>query len=126
MTYPSTKNVKPAKVVNSLFSSLYYSKKNKDKKMGFFNRWLLNKVRQADREDSKVGIAIPQPRDVGQIEQPERAIRFTVYSANGGRVVETNRYDRKTDRTNNGLYIITSDQDFGKEIDKIITLEALK
>ena len=60
------------------------------------------------------------------IDQPDRAINFTVYVANGGRIVETRKYDRKTDRHNNGLYIITNDQDFGREIDKIIVMEGLK
>lgn len=60
------------------------------------------------------------------IDQPERAIQFTVYSANGGRVVETRRYDRQKDRNNTGLYIITQDQDFGREIDKIIVMEGLR
>jgi hypothetical protein len=61
-----------------------------------------------------------------QIDQPERAIQFTVYNANGGRVVETRRYDRQKDRSQTGLYIITGEQDFGHEIDKIITMEALR
>jgi hypothetical protein len=60
------------------------------------------------------------------IDQPERALQFTVYVANGGRVVETRRYDKKTDRHTNGLYVINNDTDFGKEIDKIITIEALR
>jgi hypothetical protein len=60
------------------------------------------------------------------IDQPERAIQFTVYNANGGRVVETRRYDKKTDRNTNGLYVINNDADFGKEIDKIITMESLR
>jgi hypothetical protein len=60
------------------------------------------------------------------IDQPERAIQFTVYVANGGRVVETRRYDKKTDRNTNGLYVINNDADFGHEIDKIITMEALR
>ena len=53
-------------------------------------------------------------------------IQFTVYNANGGRVVETRRYDRQKDRSSNGLYVITSNQDFGHEIDKIITMELLR
>jgi hypothetical protein len=60
------------------------------------------------------------------IDQPERALHFTVYVANGGRVVETRRYDKKTDRNTNGLYVINNDADFGKEIDKIITMESLR
>jgi hypothetical protein len=56
----------------------------------------------------------------------EKALRFNVYHANGGRVVEINNYDRQKDRHKRSLYVITSDQDFGREIDKIITMEALK
>lgn len=106
------------------------------KKMGFIKRWLLKSVKEAvDAERNQ-----PLPRDeiismkqsrglqIGppNLDQPERAIQFTVYVANGGRVVETRRVDRKTDRSTTGLYIITNEQEFGKEIDKIITMEALR
>jgi hypothetical protein len=108
----------------------------KTKRPGFLARWLLKKLiqgsewekRQNQERDSIVGSN--QLRGIGvgpvSIDQPERAIQFTVYNANGGRVVETRRYDKKTDRSSTGLYVITSDVDFGKEIDKIITMEALK
>ena len=56
----------------------------------------------------------------------ETSVRFEIHQASGGRVVQTRRYDRHKDRHTQGLYIITSDQDFGREIDKIITMEALK
>jgi hypothetical protein len=101
-------------------------------KSNFIAKWLLNKIKEAKQEENMnygnqvlakaSGLSIGSP----SIDQPDRAIQFTVYNANGGRVIETRRYDRKTDRNTNGLYIITSEQDFGKEIDKIITMEALK
>ena len=111
---------------------------SKKKKMNFIKRWIAKVSREAWEEARNV----PVPRDdivsakqarltIGRdhssnIDQPERAIQFTIYSANGGRVVETRRYDRQKDRHTNGLYVITNDQDFGREIDKIITMEALK
>jgi hypothetical protein len=99
-------------------------------KSNFIAKWLLNKIKEAKQEENmNYGVlAKPSSLSVGgpSIDQPDRAIQFTVYNANGGRVIETRRYDRKTDRNTNGLYIITSEQDFGKEIDKIITMEALK
>lgn len=61
-----------------------------------------------------------------QLDQPERALQFTVYNANGGRIVETRKYDRKIDRHTSNLYVITGDQDFGREIDKIMTMESLR
>jgi hypothetical protein len=99
-------------------------------KSNFIAKWLLNKIKEAKQEENMnySVLAKPSSLSVGgpSIDQPDRAIQFTVYNANGGRVIETRRYDRKTDRNTNGLYIITSEQDFGKEIDKIITMEALK
>lgn len=114
------------------------AKQVKKKKIGFFKRWLLNSVKDAVEDERRSGalvssadvISTKQLRGIqtnsSSIDQPERAIHFTVYNANGGRVIETRKYDRKTDRHGNNLYIITSDQDFGREIDKIITMEALK
>ena len=112
----------------------------KRKKPGFIKRWFAKMSREV-WEDVRQGNNLVQRDDIigmkqariglisagpTNIDQPERAIQFTIYNANGGRVVETRRYDRQKDRHSNGLYVITSDQDFGREIDKIITMEALK
>ena len=56
----------------------------------------------------------------------DKGIRFQVYKANGGIVVETSTYDRHKDRSYNGLYIITDGKDLGQELAKIITMETLK
>lgn len=53
-------------------------------------------------------------------------LRFTVYNASGGKIVEINHYDQKTDRHTTSLHIIGSDEDFGAELGKIAFLEALK
>lgn len=109
----------------------------KIKRPGFLARWVLKQLTQADKwsnqqmqeRESDIQIkrqSIGLDRGPLHIDQPERALQFTVYSANGGRVVETRRYDKKTDRNTNGLYVINNDADFGKEIDKIITMESLR
>ena len=107
----------------------------KIKRPGFLARWLMRKLvegaefekRQSqERESAKAVNRLSDSLSIERsIDQPERALHFTVYVANGGRVVETRRYDKKTDRHTNGLYVINNDADFGKEIDKIITMEAL-
>jgi hypothetical protein len=114
------------------------SKQQTKKKTGFIKRWLLKSVKEAVDDERRTSNLVSTPDVIGSrqlrgiqhgapsIDQPERAIQFTVYTANGGRVVETRRYERKTDRHTNGLYVITNDQDFGREIDKIITQEALR
>ena len=111
----------------------------KVKRPGVLARWFLKKLmegaewekRQNQEKDSAVSVnrlsrSMAISAGPASIDQPERALHFTVYVANGGRVVETRRYDKKTDRSSNGLYVITNDADFGKEIDKIITMETLK
>jgi hypothetical protein len=100
-----------------------------NKKEGFIKKWLRNYLNKSDRK-LESSLRIPKSLSISaeprSIDQPDRAIQFTVYSASGGRVVETRQYNRKTDRSVTGLYIITSEQNFGAEIDKIITMEALK
>ena len=112
----------------------------KIKRPGFLARWFLKKLmqgaewekRQNQENDSSISInKLARSMTIStagpaSIDQPDRAMHFTVYNANGGRIVETRRHDRQKDRSINGLYIITSEQDFGHEIDKIITMESLK
>ena len=107
--------------------------KKKPQKSNFIKRWLLKTVKEeVDKERSGnllVGAQTPirlSKEAPSQIDNQERSINFTVHVANGGRVIETRRYDRQKDRHSNGLYVITNDQDFGREIDKIITMESLK
>ena len=53
-------------------------------------------------------------------------IRFEVYRANGGTIVETRRPDRRTGESVYELHVITDTQDVGQAIGQIITMEALK
>ena len=50
---------------------------------------------------------------------------FRIYSAVGGRVVQTSHYDPNTDRNRSSLYVITDKEDLGDEIAQIITRESL-
>lgn len=53
-------------------------------------------------------------------------MRFNLYKANGGFVIETRVYDERNDRNINKLYVITEDKDLGEELGKIITMESLR
>lgn len=87
-------------------------------KMNFFKRWLLNKL-----HNENTGQLVAN--EVRHIEN-EKAVRFIIHTASGGRVVETHRYDSHKDRNIQGLYVITENQNFGEEIAKIYTMEYLK
>ncbi len=55
-----------------------------------------------------------------------QGFRLNVYSASGGTIVETTKYDRKNDEHRHGLHIVTDDKDLGEELAKIITMESLR
>lgn len=80
-------------------------------------QWLLannNKDRIIDIDEDSIDI------------RQSTSIRFEVHNASGGRIVQTRRYDERKDRNFENLYIITGDKNFGEEIDKILTMEALR
>lgn len=103
--------------------------------MKWFNNWIINKAEQLmlksrqndvaekyfNKSGLQMGTAISSPKSIDS-----QGIRFTIYKATGGVVVETSMYDTYKDRHQTGLYVITSEKDLGQEIGKIITLEALK
>lgn len=53
-------------------------------------------------------------------------IRLSIYRANGGMIVETRVYDRQKDRSQNQLHIVGHDEDLGRSLGKIITMESLR
>jgi hypothetical protein len=68
-------------------------------------------------------------RDIPQIEPANlqsEGMRFQLYKASGGYVIETTQYDHRNDRRHNKMYVITEDKDLGSELGKIITMEALR
>lgn len=51
---------------------------------------------------------------------------FIMYSAkSGGKIIQTVQYDQLHDRRKTGLYIIAANENFGNEIEQIITRELL-
>lgn len=92
-----------------------------------FRRWLRNWLTNFDSDQpvqEKIGRAI----SVRESDDPdgEKAMNLRIWIANGGRVIQTTRYDRVKDRANSSMYVITDEQDFGREIDKIVTMEGLR
>ena len=53
-------------------------------------------------------------------------MRFQLFRASGGYVIETRRYDQKNDQNYYNLYIVKEDEDVGHAMGKIITMESLK
>jgi hypothetical protein len=58
--------------------------------------------------------------------ESDGGLTIRLYKANGGRIVNFNHYDRKTDRNYNSVYIVTDEQDFERELGKMITMESMR
>ena len=56
----------------------------------------------------------------------ESVITFKVYGANGGRIVETSRYDEKRDTEGIRRYVIGEEADLAESLAKIVTMEYLR
>jgi hypothetical protein len=110
--------------------------------MKWFDKWLSKKCKQAwdDSQNqamesepgvniNKGGLASAKRRGISIDEGSmlrSNGTNFTLYSANGGTVVELRSYDHVMDRNHNVLYVIPSDKDLGEQLGHIVTMEALK
>lgn len=72
------------------------------------------------------GIAIRGGGHNQSLGSESEPLRFTVYNASGGKIVEISHYDQKSDRNYTSLHIITSDENFGEELGKIAFVELIK
>lgn len=55
-----------------------------------------------------------------------QGFRLNVYSASGGTIIETTKYDRQKDDHKHSLHVVTDDKELGEELAKIITMESLR
>ena len=55
-----------------------------------------------------------------------QGFRLNVYSAGGGTIIETTKYDRQKDDHRHSLHVVTDDKELGEELAKIITMESLR
>ena len=99
-----------------------YTVEEKHMKLTFKQRirnWLMNDDDEADYPS--LSIADSEGPNI-----QSQGFRLNVYSASGGTIVETTKYDRKNDEHRHGLHVVTDDKDLGEELSKIITMESLR
>ena len=81
--------------------------------------WLMN-----DNDEVEYSNAISIDEEGPNIQT--QSFRLNVYSAGGGTIIETTKYDRQRDDHRHSLHIVTDDKDLGEELSKIITMESLR
>jgi len=101
--------------------------------MKWLDNWALRRVKRIrqreetitsiDRQQTGIGISMKEAASIGA---SKHRMNFTVYRANGGMMVEYNRYDDRKDQHQCELHIVHPDQDLGDALAKIVTFESLK
>ena len=98
-------------------------RRRKVKKMNWFKR----KFAQWSRE------AWEDAHNTAEIKVVERnspdartSMRFTIYPASGGYVIEHYRYERHRDSEGPSLTIVNNGESLGTAVEHILTIEALK
>ena len=112
--------------------------------MKWFDNWIQRCYNRARARDENQSIMLDEnprrgrgsSRGLGPISSSTRrvehnfddrsVITFKVFGANGGMIVETNRYDEKRDTEAIGRYVISDDADLADSLGKIVTMEYLR
>lgn len=95
--------------------------------MKFIWRYMWRKMKEIGNEPRESDMAISSSKvRVNDSFDADGGLNMRVFKANGGRIVSFNHYDRRTDRESRSVYIITDEQDFERELGKIITMESMR
>ena len=109
--------------------------------MKWFDTWFAKKCKQA-WEDSQyegkeeaiasnpISRGLVKSRRISTVRENEELgsepITFKMFKASGGWAIEFRQYDNRNDRMETSLYVVNDEEELGKHISQIITMEALK
>ena len=108
------------KTANSMVRPVQYIEE-RPMKLTFKQRirnWLMND--DEDYSNQLISVDSEGPNIQSQ------GFRLNVYTASGGTIVETTKYDRQKDDHRHSLHVVTDEKDLGEELAKIITMESLR
>jgi hypothetical protein len=108
------------KLPNIVFTGASYTKK-KEKKMG----WLKRKFAKWSREAWE---NVHETKALVERNSPDAktSMRFTIYPASGGYVIEHYKQDRYKDNEGPSLTIVNNGDSLGTAVEHILAIEALK
>jgi hypothetical protein len=105
--------------------------------MKWFYKWLASKIDDSKYEDSGEAISMsagnstrPKSHRIAKVRESDELgsepITFKMFKASGGWAIEFRQYDNRNDRVDTSLYVVNDEQELGKHVSQIITMEALK
>jgi hypothetical protein len=117
-------------IASSQYAKTHYARgrlkqtvSKKEKKMGFFRKKFNKWVRDAWNEaQNTTEVAIRNHESVSA----KSSVRFTIYPASGGYVIEHYKQDRYKESDGPELTIVNNSDTIGTTVEHILTMEALK
>jgi hypothetical protein len=107
--------------------------------INWFYKWLGDKISAVnsppdmDTESSGVnliGRPISKSRRIASVRESDdlstEPITFKMFKASGGWAIEFRQYDTRNDKVDTSLYVVNDEEELGRHISQIITMEALK
>ena len=101
--------------------------------MKWLDNWILRRAKRIRHRNETIG-SVNRIESSVTVREDDRLnigshrhrMNFVVYCANGGVLVEINRYDERKDQHHCELHIVHPDEDLGTALGKIVTFESLK
>lgn len=105
--------------------------------MKWFFKWLASKIddtKYSEPDESSGLVSMnsvkAKSRRIASVRDNEElsseAITFKMFKASGGWAIEFRQYDNRNDKVDTSLYVVNDEEELGKHISQIITMEALK
>ncbi len=101
----------------------------------WFYKWLDNKIQDSRYYEEDIPaptgtLSSKRRRNTVSVRESDdfasEPIQFKMYKAAGGWAIEFKHYDNRNDRMDTSLYVVNGEEELGKHISQIITMEALK
>ena len=108
-----------------IVGSKYPPEKKKVKKMNWFKRKFAQWSREAwenSRNEEYVDTVVSRDNSISG----KTSVRFTIYPASGGYVIEHYKQDRYKENDGPSLTIVNNGDSLGTAVEHILTMEALK
>jgi hypothetical protein len=90
--------------------------------MKLFDRWFLKQCKKAWDTANEENVIKPSSKIFKENTIDANGINMKLHVANGGYIVEFQRFDDRKDRYMNELHVINEGENFGERLSEIITL----